>query len=93
MAACVADIDRHLDDSGIPLGRTRTVIGTSGTIKTLACGVLALGAYDREAFDHAVLSNDRTLAFVDRLLAMTVEERRACPTCTPAAPTSSAPAP
>ncbi|MFM6850879.1 MAG: exopolyphosphatase [Terrabacter sp.] len=79
VAACVADIDRHLDGSGIPLGRTRTVIGTSGTIKTLACGVLALGSYDREAFDHAVLSNDRTLSFVDRLLAMTAEERRALP--------------
>ena len=79
VAACVADVDRHLDASGIPLARTRTVIGTSGTIKTLACGVLALGAYDREAFDHAVLSNDRTLAFVDRLLAMTVAERRGLP--------------
>jgi exopolyphosphatase/guanosine-5'-triphosphate,3'-diphosphate pyrophosphatase len=79
VAACVADIDRHLDDSGIPLGTTRTVIGTSGTIKTLACGVLALGSYDREAFDHAVLSNDRTLSFVDRLLAMTTDERRALP--------------
>ena len=79
VAACVADIDRHLDDSGIPLERARTVIGTSGTIKTLACGVLALGSYDRAAFDHAVLSNDRTLSFVDRLLAMTAEERRALP--------------
>jgi exopolyphosphatase / guanosine-5'-triphosphate,3'-diphosphate pyrophosphatase len=79
VAACVADIDRHLDDSGIPLDRTRTVIGTSGTIKTLACGVLALDSYDREAFDHAVLSNDRTMSFVDRLLAMTAEERRALP--------------
>ncbi|KRE97606.1 exopolyphosphatase [Nocardioides sp. Soil774] len=79
VAACVADIDRHLDDSRIPLDRTRTVIGTSGTIKTLACGVLALGSYDREAFDHAVLSNDRTMSFVDRLLAMTAEQRRALP--------------
>ena len=79
VAACVADIDAHLDASGIPLHRTATVIGTSGTIKTLACGVLALGSYDRSAFDRAVLSNASTTTFVDGLVAMTVTERRALP--------------
>ncbi|WP_322920042.1 Ppx/GppA phosphatase family protein [Nocardioides renjunii] len=79
VATCVADIDRHLDDAGIPLERTRTAIGTSGTIKTLACGVLGLEAYDREAFDRAVLGNPATAAFVDDLVAMTVAERRALP--------------
>jgi exopolyphosphatase/guanosine-5'-triphosphate,3'-diphosphate pyrophosphatase len=78
-AACVADIDQHLDSSGVPLDRARAVIGTSGTIKTLACGVLGLGTYDRAAFDRAVLSNADTAAFVDRLVAMTVDERRALP--------------
>ena len=34
---------QHLDACGVPLDRARTVIGTSGTIKTLACGVLDLG--------------------------------------------------
>ena len=79
VAACVADIDTQLDASGIPLERTRTVIGTSGTIKTLACGVLALDSYDREAFDRAVLPNAATASFVDGLVAMTVAERRALP--------------
>jgi exopolyphosphatase/guanosine-5'-triphosphate,3'-diphosphate pyrophosphatase len=79
VAACVADIDGQLDPAGIPLEGTRTVIGTSGTIKTLACGVLALDSYDREAFDHAVLPNDATASFVDGLVAMTVAERRALP--------------
>jgi exopolyphosphatase/guanosine-5'-triphosphate,3'-diphosphate pyrophosphatase len=83
VAACVADVDAQLDGSldaaGIPLERTRTVIGTSGTIKTLACGVLALDSYDREAFDHAVLPNAATASFVDALVAMTVAERRALP--------------
>ena len=79
VAACVADIDRHLDTSGIPLGSTRTVIGTSGTIKTLACGVMGLDSYDRAAFDQAVLSNADTTAFVDELVAMSVEQRRALP--------------
>ena len=79
VAACLADIDEHLDTSGIPLGRTRTVIGTSGTIKTLACGVMRLDSYDRAAFDQAVLANADTKAFVDELVAMTVEQRRALP--------------
>ncbi len=55
------------------------MIGTSGTIKTLACGVLDLGSYDRAAFDQAVLPNDATASFVDGLVAMTVAERRALP--------------
>ncbi|RYC09630.1 exopolyphosphatase [Nocardioides zhouii] len=79
IAACVADIDQHLDACGIPLDRARSVIGTSGTIKTLACGVLDLGAYDREAFDRAVLANADTAAFVGELVAMTVDERRGLP--------------
>ncbi len=79
VAACVADVDQHLDGSGIPLDGARAVIGTSGTIKTLACGVLELGTYDRNAFDRAVLSNATTATFVERLVAMTVAERRALP--------------
>lgn len=79
VAACVTDIDEHLDSSGISNDRTRTVIGTSGTIKTIASGVMRLGSYDREAFDRAVLSNAETMAFVDDLVAMTVEQRRALP--------------
>ena len=79
VAACVADIDRHLDESGVPLDLARTVIGTSGTIKTMACGVLGLASYDREAFDRAVLPNAATASYVDDLLAMTVGERRALP--------------
>ena len=83
VAACVADIDAHLDAhpaaSGIELHRTASVIGTSGTVKTIACGVLDLASYDREAFDGAVLSNAATATFVDGLVAMTLAERRALP--------------
>ncbi len=79
VAACVGVIDEHLDSCGIDLERTRTVVGTSGTIKTLACGVLALGTYDRAGFNGAVLSNADTAAFVDDLVAMSVAERQALP--------------
>jgi exopolyphosphatase / guanosine-5'-triphosphate,3'-diphosphate pyrophosphatase len=79
VAACVADIDRHLEDSGMPLDTARTAIGTSGTIKTISCGVLGLPTYDRSAFDRAVLPNAATASFVEALVAMTVAERRALP--------------
>jgi exopolyphosphatase / guanosine-5'-triphosphate,3'-diphosphate pyrophosphatase len=79
VAACVGDVERHLDGSGIEAESARTVIGTSGTIKTIACGVLGLAAYDRDAFDGADLPIDDTLGFCDRLVAMSVAERRALP--------------
>ncbi|CAM3580212.1 Ppx/GppA phosphatase family protein [Nocardioides zeicaulis] len=79
VAACVADVEAALDASGVPLERARAVIGTSGTIKTLACGVLALPTYDRDAFDGSVLSNADTARFVADLVAMSVDERRALP--------------
>jgi exopolyphosphatase/guanosine-5'-triphosphate,3'-diphosphate pyrophosphatase len=79
VAACVGDIDRHLDESGVALDRAATVVGTSGTIKTVACGVMGLDSYDREAFDRAVLPNAATASFVDGLVAMTLAERRALP--------------
>jgi exopolyphosphatase/guanosine-5'-triphosphate,3'-diphosphate pyrophosphatase len=83
VAACLADIDRHLDDCTVPLADARSVIGTSGTIKTLAAGMLDLPAYDRDAVDGAELGVPETTAYVDRLLAMTVAERRAIPSMHP----------
>jgi exopolyphosphatase/guanosine-5'-triphosphate,3'-diphosphate pyrophosphatase len=83
IAACRADADRQLDASGIDLGSARTVIGTSGTVKTIAAGLLALPAYDRDAIDGAVLAVSDTQAYVSGLLAMTVAERRALPTMDP----------
>jgi len=77
VAACLTDIDRHLDSSPVPLQDAQTVIGTSGTIKTLAAGMLDLPFYDRDAIDGAELGSEETGAYVDRLLAMTVAERRA----------------
>ncbi|WP_206062866.1 Ppx/GppA phosphatase family protein [Nocardioides piscis] len=79
VAACVADVDKHLAESGVDVAAARTVVGTSGTIKTIACGVLELPGYDREAFDGVTLRTDRTLEFCDDLVAMTVEQRRALP--------------
>jgi exopolyphosphatase/guanosine-5'-triphosphate,3'-diphosphate pyrophosphatase len=83
VAACVADIGRHLDDCPVPLADAASVIGTSGTIKTLAAGMLDLPAYDRDAVDGAELGVAETAAYVETLLAMTVAERRSIPSMHP----------
>jgi exopolyphosphatase/guanosine-5'-triphosphate,3'-diphosphate pyrophosphatase len=63
----------------VPVSGARTVVGVAGTITTIAAGVLDLPAYDREAIDQAVLAVDDVHALVDRLVAMTVNERLALP--------------
>lgn len=79
VAACVADIDAALDTCGVDVAAARSVVGTSGTIKTIAAGLLDLPSYDRHAIDGAVLSIAATHEYVDRLVAMTIEQRRALP--------------
>lgn len=63
--------------SDVPLERARTVIGVAGTITTVAAGVLDLAEYDRTAIDQARLAVRDVHALTERLLAMTVAERRA----------------
>jgi exopolyphosphatase / guanosine-5'-triphosphate,3'-diphosphate pyrophosphatase len=79
VAACVAAIDETLDAEAVDLRAARTVVGTSGSIKTIAAGVMDLPAYDRDALDGAVLGVERTLDHIASLVAMTVEQRRALP--------------
>ncbi len=79
IADCVSVIDRHLDESGIPIRFAKSLVGTSGTIKTIACGVLDAAAYDRRAFDLAELDNSATRAFCDRILHLSVAERVVLP--------------
>lgn len=79
VAACVRDIEEHLDAAPVPVSAARTVVGVAGTITTVAAGVLDLPAYDREAIDQAELSVEDVHALVDRLVAMTVNERLALP--------------
>jgi exopolyphosphatase/guanosine-5'-triphosphate,3'-diphosphate pyrophosphatase len=67
----------------VPVADARSVIGTSGTIKTLAAGMLELPLYDRDAIDGARLGTAETTAYVERLVAMTVAERRTIPSMHP----------
>ncbi|EGD43063.1 phosphatase, Ppx/GppA family [Nocardioidaceae bacterium Broad-1] len=77
--ACVRDIDAHLDDCPVDPAAARTVVAVGGTMIQLTMGLLELAAYDRTATDHAEVSPDDVHRLVDRLLAMTVNERLALP--------------
>ena len=79
VAACVADIDAHLDACPVDPRSAATVVGVSGTVTTVAAAVLDLPAYDRGAIDQAVLATDDVHAVVERLVAMSVVQRRALP--------------
>ncbi|HEX5088527.1 MAG TPA: Ppx/GppA phosphatase family protein [Nocardioides sp.] len=83
VAACVADIEAHLDAAPVPIGDARTVVGVAGSNLTIAAGVLDLPGYDRAAIDQARLATPDVAAYVERLVAMTVDERRALPYMNP----------
>ncbi len=77
VAACVADVEAHLDACPVDAAAAATVVGVAGTVTTVAAAVLDLPAYDRAALDQAVLAVGDVHAAVGRLVAMTHEQRRA----------------
>ena len=83
VAACVADVDAHLDAAPVPVATARTVVGVAGTSLTVTAGVLGLPAYDPVAVDQARVRVADVAAYVDRLVAMSVAERRALPVMSP----------
>lgn len=83
VAACVADIDAHLDAAGVDPAAATTVVGVAGTVTQLAAVALDLPAYDREAVDQVALPTGLVLATVDLLLSMTHDSRRALPSMHP----------
>jgi exopolyphosphatase/guanosine-5'-triphosphate,3'-diphosphate pyrophosphatase len=79
VAACVADIDAHLDACPVDVTRAATVVGVAGTVTTVAAAVLDLPAYDPDKIDQSALAVDDVQAAVERLVAMRVEDRLALP--------------
>ena len=79
VAACVADIDAHLDPCPVDVARAATVVGVAGTVTTVAAAVLDLPAYDPDAIDQSVLAMGDVHAAVERLVAMRVADRLALP--------------
>jgi len=77
ITALTADIDRHLATLELP--RAIPVIGTAGTATTLAAVKLGLDHYDPALVTGLRLSRDAVVVLLGRLLAATVDERKAIP--------------
>jgi exopolyphosphatase/guanosine-5'-triphosphate,3'-diphosphate pyrophosphatase len=76
------DVDEQLDrlpSYGVDLDRAATVVAVSGTGLTVAAAALELDGLRREAVDGAVVPAAAVRGVADRLLGMTVAERRALP--------------
>ncbi len=87
IARALAEIDTELDVAeqvyGVDIASAATVIGTSGTVKTIAAAMMQLPTFDREALDGAELSITDAIEYCAQLAAMTVAERLAIPSMHP----------
>ncbi len=80
--AATAAIEDALDtlmDHGVDAAVTHSVIGVAGTVTTVAAAVLDLPAYDRDAIHGSLLGRADIHATTERLIGMTVAERKALP--------------
>jgi exopolyphosphatase / guanosine-5'-triphosphate,3'-diphosphate pyrophosphatase len=77
--ACIDDIDAALDASPVDPASAVTVVGVAGTTLSVVAGVLDLPSYDVEVIDQAVVPIADVHDFVDRLVAMPLEQRLALP--------------
>ena len=75
-----AYVDPFISEQGVSRNSDRIhLLGTSGTVTTIAGVHLELRRYDRRYVDGCWMSNEQISAVVERLLAMTYEERVANP--------------
>jgi exopolyphosphatase / guanosine-5'-triphosphate,3'-diphosphate pyrophosphatase len=75
-----AYVERFIREQAVPPASDRIhLLGTSGTVTTIAGVHLELRRYDRRYVDGCWMSNEQISAVVERLLAMTYEERVANP--------------
>ena len=75
--AAIADVDKALDGSTVPLDEAASVIGVAGTVTTVAAGALRLSAYERTLIHHSVIDVASVQGTVASLLAMNVDQRKA----------------
>ena len=63
IAEAIADIDEHIDEAFrmVPAGRTRTVIGVSGTVTTMSALALGLKEYDHRRVERRAHPRGRRL--------------------------------
>ena len=79
VAACVADIEAHLDRRDVDLASAASVVGVAGTVITVGAGVLDLAVFDPTRTDQAVVPVADVHSYVERLARLSVAERRALP--------------
>ncbi len=77
VAAAVADVDAALDSVQVRLASARSLIGVAGSVTTMGAMVLDLDQYDRERVNLARLPSADVGRAVGRVVAMSIEERRA----------------
>jgi exopolyphosphatase/guanosine-5'-triphosphate,3'-diphosphate pyrophosphatase len=78
VAAATRVVDEALDtlpSYGVHIGDARTLVGTAGTVTTVAALLLGLDHYDRERIDHATFSKQAVHELAAQVLAMTVVQR------------------
>ena len=79
IAAAVRDINAAIDVAfeGVPVERTRTLVGLAGSITTVTAHALGLHAYDSARINGAVLSIDAAMASCDELIHASKSSRAA----------------
>lgn len=77
IAEASEDIDRHIDEAfeHIPAGKTRTIIGVSGSVTTMTALVLGLKEYNHRSVDGVRVSYDDIFKVNNHFLRMTRAER------------------
>ena len=78
VAAATRVVDEALDTLppyGVHVGDARTLVGTAGTVTTVAAVLLGLDHYDRDRVHHASFSTEQVHELTARLLSSTVAER------------------
>jgi len=90
LEAVAADVDTALAACPVPVGGASTLVGVSGTVTSLAAGVLGLGQEARRSLEsvpgvHGSRLDAATVVdLVEEVLAMTVAQRRDLPWLHPA---------
>jgi len=79
IAAAVKDIHAAIDRAfeGVPVERTRTLVGLAGSITTVTAHALGLHSYDRDKINGAVLPIDGAMKACDELLHASRNSRAA----------------
>ncbi|NEG69324.1 Ppx/GppA phosphatase family protein [Bifidobacterium choloepi] len=77
IAAACDDVDAHIAEAAttVPIGRTRTIIGVSGSVTTMTALAMGLDHYDHTKVDGVRIGFEKAFEVDDRFLNMSRAER------------------